>query len=292
MPHTARHIYIATLGGQPQIVTLALDRLLAGDLPIEEAIVVHLAPRSPRYQTALDRLAREFPPYDGTCYTCRYRPHVVHAPTGRVEDLDTDPSVTAVCQTFHDLFHRLKQQDNIIHLCVSGGRRLLGILALSVAPFYFGYADRVWHLYSSDAVQQQTRNGALMHVDTTDDVRLIELSLFPGGRLLPMRQATWPGPTPVSPTTALNDMEQQDRRRCLQVWRKLTLAQQRVLHAFASGYDPQTVAEQLGNSLSTIDTHKTVIYAECRNAWNLPDGQPNHYSWLYRTFHPYLADLV
>ncbi len=292
MPQTARHIYIAMLGGQPQIVTLALDRLLARDLPIEEAIVVHLAPRSPRYQTALERLEREFPPHAGTPYTCRYRPLVVHAPTGRVEDLDTDPSVTAVCQTFHDLFGQLKQQYDIIHLCVSGGRRLLGILALSVAPFYFGYADRVWHLHSPDAVQQQTRDGALMHVDDRDDVRLIELSLFPGGRLLPTRPSAWPGPTLVSPTAALDDLDNQDRRRCLRVWRNLSPAQRRVLRAFAGGYDAQTVAAQLGISLSTVNTHKTVIYDECRIAWDLPDGQPRNYYWLHQTFNPYLTDLV
>ncbi len=292
MPQNARHIYIATLGGQPQVVTLALDRLLADDLPIEEAIVVHLAPRSPRHQTALDRLAREFPPHAGTRYTCRYYPQAVHAPAGRVEDLDTDSSVTAVCQTFYDLFSRVKQQYDIIHLCVSGGRRLLGILALSVAPFYFSYADRVWHLHSSDAVQQQTRDGALMHMDDTDDVRLLELSLFPGGRLLPTHAGAWPGPASVPPTAALDALHNQERQRCLQVWRRLTPRQQEVLHAFASGYDVQEVAERLGNSPSTVDTHKTAIYAECRNAWNLPDGQPNHYSWLYRTFKPYLADLV
>lgn len=292
MSSRPQHICIATLGGQPQVITLALDCLLARGYPIEEIIVVHLAPRSPRHQTALDQLASEFPPYPGTPYKCGYRPLVVRNLASSVDELATDSAVTAVCQTFHTLFNQVKQQHHIIHLCVSGGRRLLGILALSVAPFYFSYDDRVWHLYSSDTIQQHTRDGALMHLATPTDVHMLELALFPGGRLLPTRPLAQTNPSMVSPAEPLHDLDSQERQRCQRVWRALSPAQRRVLRAFAEGQSPQQVADHLHNSPKTVDTHKTSIYAECRVVWGLPDGKPDHYSWLHRVFQPYLADLV
>jgi CRISPR-associated protein Csx14 len=47
------------------------------------------------------------------------------------------------------------------------------------------------------------------------------------------------------------------------------------------------VAVQLGVELSTIDSHKTVILAECRNAWNLPDEVWLDYRFVREKFENY-----
>src|SRR5438270_13808100 len=54
-----RHTLVATLGGQPQIVTFTLDLLLRRGIPIYEVIVVHPA-SSPYSQQSLERLNAEF----------------------------------------------------------------------------------------------------------------------------------------------------------------------------------------------------------------------------------------
>jgi CRISPR-associated protein Csx14 len=54
-----KHTLVATLGGQPQIVTFTLDLLLKRGIPISEVVVVHPA-ASPRIQQSLERLNAEF----------------------------------------------------------------------------------------------------------------------------------------------------------------------------------------------------------------------------------------
>ena len=53
------HTLVATLGGQPQIVTFTLDLLLK-NFPISEVIVIHPEPSSERLQHSLSCLYEEF----------------------------------------------------------------------------------------------------------------------------------------------------------------------------------------------------------------------------------------
>ena len=50
---------VATLGGQPQVVTFALDALLARGYTVAEVQVVYLEARTRRLQTAVARLKHE-----------------------------------------------------------------------------------------------------------------------------------------------------------------------------------------------------------------------------------------
>ncbi len=64
---------LATLGGQPQVVTFALDGLRARGETISEVYVLHLAPDNERIRHALQVLSREF---QDDCYQgapCRLR---------------------------------------------------------------------------------------------------------------------------------------------------------------------------------------------------------------------------
>ena len=65
---------VATLGGQPQVVTFALDALRArGEVDLGEVYVVHLSPENERVRHALLLLGREFSEdrYQGGA--CRFR---------------------------------------------------------------------------------------------------------------------------------------------------------------------------------------------------------------------------
>ena len=54
------HTLLATLGGQPQVVTFTLDLLLQRGFPISEVILVHPEASHPRLQHSLDCLNAEF----------------------------------------------------------------------------------------------------------------------------------------------------------------------------------------------------------------------------------------
>src|SRR5689334_22564475 len=108
MSQAPSNVCIATLGGQPQVVTLALDTLFAQGICISEVIVVHLSTQNPRYQAALTRLAQEFA---GECYAgrpCRYRLQPVQLGSQIVDDLAGEFATDAALNTFHTLIQRLK----------------------------------------------------------------------------------------------------------------------------------------------------------------------------------------
>jgi CRISPR-associated protein Csx14 len=285
------HICVATLGGQPQVVTLALDQLLEQGYPIDEVFVIHLAPRNPRYRAALDQLAGEFA---GGCYAgrpCRYQPRPVRLGAQLIDDLHGDTETDAAIAMFNRLIQELKREDATIHLCLSGGRRLLGMLALSAALLYFEQSDRIWHLYSSDAVRRQTAGGALMHLPQHPEVRLVRVQLPPWGQYFPaLRGAPDAGADAVR-AAQIHAADDAERTRCHAVYARLTARQREVLRLLASDLTPQRVAERLHIAMATVHTHKTTIFQECTNAWALPGGTRLSADWLRRKFAPFLEEL-
>lgn len=62
-----------------------------------------------------------------------------------------------------------------------------------------------------------------------------------------------------------------------------------MLRAFARGLTPQEVANELGITLAAVDAHKTPIFQECRNEWNLLPDFRLDYRWLRDKFAPFFA---
>src|SRR5688500_18885309 len=55
-----RAILIATLGSEPQVVTLAVELLLAQATPVAQVVVLHTRPTLPPLDVALPRLVSAF----------------------------------------------------------------------------------------------------------------------------------------------------------------------------------------------------------------------------------------
>jgi CRISPR-associated protein Csx14 len=167
--------------------------------------------------------------------------------------------VNAAWQTFYQLLYELKAEHQPLHLSLSGGRRMLALLAASVAMLHFYPTDHVWHLYTPPEITERARDGAMMHVSAEAGVHLIEVPLMPWG-------AYFPGVRPLLdlspqaqrslPTGWLDDAE---RARCEQVWRALTPGQQAVLRLLAQHLTRKQVAERLVIEVSTVDSHRKAI---------------------------------
>lgn len=270
-------ICIASLGGQPQVVTLALDALLARGEQIGELIVIHLSERNERYRSALAALAREFAGDRYAGRPCRYRPLAITLGGALIEDLNSEPAAGAALNTLVQLIQRLKRQERAIHLCVSGGRRLLGMLAMSAIQIHGDHTDHVWHLYSSDAVRERTAGGAELHLPANPEVRLVRVPVMPFGQHIPwLRTLEGAQPAPAD-----------EQARCREVVGLLTPSQHDVLRAFARGCNPQQAATELNVSISTIHAHKTRIFELCHDAWELTDADKLSYHWLRDHFRGY-----
>lgn len=264
-------IAIFTLGGQPQIVTLALDRLRQHDPGLRRVLIITPDPaQTPRYAAALACL-RTIWPADYPQIALHI--HTLTADGQPLAELDSAEATDAAYDDLHALFAATKATGARIHLCPTGGRRLLGMLALSAAQTSFGRADRVWHLISSDAARQTSDRGAVLHLDDAG-VQLVRITHPPLGQIL-------------SGVTRADPGEVEARLRQRAAWARLSPRQRATLRAVVASDRPdvqQHVAEQLHITIKTVGDHLSVIYAECRIAWSLPADARLQVGWLRERF--------
>jgi CRISPR-associated Csx14 family protein len=282
------HTLLATLGGQPQVVTFTLDLLLQRGFSISEVIVVHPEASYPRLQHSLDCLNAEFvgDRYQVSGQTIHLRSHVLHLDDEPLDDIVDEVSADGALNTIHHLIRSLKRQHRCIHLSITGGRRLMSSIATEAALLNFTHSDHIWHIYTPDAIQAQANAGTLMHVSPHDGVHLIERHFVPWG--------TYFSDLPQSISTAQeairfqkSKVDAQEKARCDQVVNQATGRQLDVLRAFAKELNPQEVANHLCLSVKTVDTHKTVLLGLCRNAWNKGPNESLDYHFLQKAFASY-----
>jgi CRISPR-associated protein Csx14 len=285
----SKHILVATLGGQPQIVTFTLDLLLRRGIPIYEVIVVHPA-ASPRLQQSLARLHTEF--VDDT-YTFEGRQRTIHFHRQLLSHYDTiiddivdEPTATGTLNTIGSLIRSLKQEGSIIHFSISGGRRLMAFLSFSAALLYFDTPDELLHLYTPEPVRLEVDRSDAMHLPPDCGQRLIEV---PFARAVQPLLSSMLNRLPSTTIQAREaQMKRDEEQHCAQVLNALTEKQRQVLRALASGLHPSEAAELLDIKPSTLSSHTNIIYRECRNAWAIPNGQKVDYQTvrvLFASFH-------
>jgi CRISPR-associated protein Csx14 len=281
---------VATLGGQPQIVTFTLDLLLQAGYHIDEVIVVHPNPASqPRIQYALSQLHAEFTGdyYQAGQCQIHFHSQVLELDNQPIDDIiDSSSQPHGMLDTIHRLLGDLKRQGHHIHLSVSGGRRMMALLAISVAIPNFGRYDHLWHIYTPNHIKEFANEGQTMHMPKDAGIRLIEVPFIPMGAYI------------YPPTRPFNRAQEEQRlqvetlehTRCAQVVERATQAQLKVLRAYARGLSPRQVADELQISLPTVNSHSTFLYSLCRETWNIPKNTGLNYMFLQTKFANYFQD--
>ncbi len=285
MQSSTRHVLLATLGGQPQIVTLALDWLLEHSIPICEVFVIHPA-SYPRLQQSVERLAKEFADQRYTFHgqerdiILHYR--VLQHYGNPIHDIVDEQTADGILFDIDELLRSLKLQQATIHFCISGGRRMMAFFAFSAALLNFTHHDRLWHLYTPDALQEQTKHGAIMHLPQDSGVHLFEVPFQRTSQSLLARQL-------VQQTRHDDDRaKSQERERCEQVYKYATKRQQEVLRLIARGFSLNTVRQELQIEQSTLTTHVGRLLARCREVW--PSEHFRDYRSIHHKFAPYFGD--
>lgn len=288
--HTSsKHILVATLGGQPQIVTFTLDLLLRRGIPIYEVIVVHPA-ASPHLQQSLERLHAEFVDdtytFEGCQRTIHFHRQLLSHYDIIIDDIVDEPTATGTLNTIGALIRSLKQEGSIIHFSISGGRRLMAFLSFSAALLYFDTPDELLHLYTPEPVKLEVDRSGAMHLPPGCGQRLIEV---PFARAVqPLLSSMLNRPPSATIQAREVQMKRDEEQRCTQVLNALTKKQRQVLRALARGLHPSEAADLLDIKSSTLSTHTNAIYWECRSAWGIPDGQKVDYQTvrvLFASFH-------
>ena len=210
------HTLLAPLGGQPQVVTFTLDLLLRRDFPISEVIVIHPHAARQRLQRSLEHLNAEFAGdrylYDGRVIPCHFRPKVLELDHEPIDDISDSSGAKGARETIYRFIQELKRQPRHIHLSVTGGRRLMSLLAISAAQLKFDPFDHIWHIYTPEPIIEQVRDGRQMHISPTPMVKLIEVPFIPLG-------AYFAGIEQIAESTQAvqHHMDLQEHRRCERV---------------------------------------------------------------------------
>ncbi len=275
-------ILIVTLDTQPQIVTLALDALLARGETIRKVIVIYLSTESDQITQALDKVQAEFRNGQYNGQPCRFQHRPIRDGLNRISDIQTEAHIQATWEMLQELVVELKKESHRLHVCVSGGRRILALLFMSVASQHqqFYYFDRLWHIYSSQDFMIRSQDGAIMHAAPEDDVYLIQVPLMPlNTNLLPFQN--------LEPVSTLNmvGMNDAERIHCQNVVDTLTPRELEALESFACGLAPQGVAEEMNISINTVNTYRKKIFELCRIEW--PERKNIRYHHLREWFGPY-----
>jgi CRISPR-associated protein Csx14 len=281
---------IATLGGQPQVVTFALDALLARGEQIREVIVLYLSAEGSRVNRALDQLTAEFVNDRYAGRPCRLRPMPIRDGLTRIPDIQDEDDALAAWEMLRDLIVTLKKERYLLHVCVSGGRRMMALVMISVALVNFSYLDKLWHIFTPPELLEAAREGAIMHAPPNSGVRLIQVPLAPLGPHFATLQEL--GPSALLQTVQSHPdllLAEAEQEQCRTVWTKLSRRQREVLRLIAKGHAPQDVAAKLVLSIKTVDSHKTTILAECRLAWGFPEHHRLDYHFLRQKFGSFLA---
>jgi CRISPR-associated protein Csx14 len=275
---------VATLGVEPQVVTITLDMLLSGGWSIGEAVVIYT--KTPRVQEALSVIEGEFQKGAYPGVQLRTVP-VISADRTVGGDFCTDEELRGLLRTLYLEVRRARQTGGIVHLCISGGRKVMGIMGMVVAQLLFGPDDCVWHL-----VTEGWQPGADRH---------LHLPPGKGVWLVPVPVLRWSEAGVLMQTVAeLNDPAEvmawyekisrtirvKRQREFIERW--LTHAEREVVRLVCQGLDNAAIAAALYKQEQTVANQLRGVYEKLRDFLEYPAGNVDR-SKLIAEFAPYFT---
>ncbi len=228
-------VLIATLGSEPQVVTLALDDLFRQGVEIRHVTVLHTDPAQPRIGEALDTVKAELPRAYGDRLSLKLVPICLHDTP--IADVTTPEEARAVLRAIYVTVSDLKQAGATVHLCAAGGRKAMSMYAMLVAQLLFGAEDHLWLLVSTDTLLKERRLHASEH-----EASLVRVPVLPWEFNLTEKRAFVEG--------------------------QLTRTEVEVLEQAARyGLTDAQIATQRGVAVNTVETHMSRVFDKVRASW-------------------------
>ncbi|HXG41387.1 MAG TPA: CRISPR-associated ring nuclease [Dehalococcoidia bacterium] len=258
---------VATLGTEPQVVTIALDALLARGYPIADVTVVHTQPSA--LGDSLHRLRAEEHHYAQRTPPVRFRYVPVRDGRHYPADIVCEEDAALLLRVLYREVVSLKRARRRVHLCIAGGRKVMAAYSMAVAQLLLDEDDCVWHLLSPPDLlrsrQMHAPDGAVLV-----PVPVLRWSLLPStlSELL-----VWDDP--YRAIQRQRQVREGLRRRLLWgFWRELTAAERRVLAALVRhGGTNEELAQALGRSPKTVANQLQSVYDKYRAWTGLPEGR-------------------
>lgn len=275
-------LMIATLGVEPQVVTIALDALKDNKPNITEVIVLYTD--HPAIKEAMTILKREC--QKGAYPEVTFRFLAIQNSGAPIKDFHSEADLRALLRTLYSEIRKARQKKTPIHLCISGGRKVMAVIAMTVAQLLFGPEDQVWYL-----ITEGWKHGLDCHLHVaTDQVRLIPVPV------LRWQEAG----TLMQTVTELDDPQEmliwyerltrkaEERRQGEFVEHWLTPAERRVTQQVCLGLSNAAVAIRLKKQEQTVANQLRSVYEKLDEWLGYPDYNVDR-NVLIARFAPYFA---
>ncbi|GAB4477040.1 MAG: CRISPR-associated ring nuclease [Anaerolineales bacterium] len=261
---------IATLGTEPQVVTATLDLLLENGEPIRSVAVVHtIASSNPAIHNALTTLeqvsSEQYYP------DIHFAFHAISAPHGKpYEDVKSEPASRAAFTLLYRLVRQAKLDQQKIHLCIAGGRKVTSIFGMAVAQLLFDEWDRLWHLYSSGDFLISKR----LHPQPGDEVHLLPIPVARWSSVSPilLDLAQVDDPFEAYERQRLSHLREEYQRAKVFIERRLTASEREaVAFLVQETLSDEEIAQRLCKSKRTIEQQLRSAYRKAKEHYGVED---------------------
>jgi len=278
----SEQVLIATLGSEPQVVTLALDLLRTKGYPIADVKVVHTMGEA--VQAGLKILAEEF----RRSTTCNYETVAIEDGGWPVSDVASEKQTAALMRTLYRVVLAEKRAGRTVHLSIAGGRKTMAAYGMVVAQLLFDDNDHVWHLHSEN---WRPGNERMMHARPGDAISLLPVPVLRWSSVSPVMTELAVREDPWEAIQAQRHVRQEEDHRLKQefVEHQLRPAERDLVRLACRGLDNTTIARRLHKSEKTVANQFTRIYEKLHEWRGFRNDIAVGRSLLLAEFAPYFA---
>jgi len=259
---------VATIGVEPQVVTLTLDALREQGFPIACVCVLHPNERNPSIANAIQRLRKEQNFYRNLGANLRWLFIPIREGDHYPEDFATERDVALLLRVIYKTVKDLKRRGYRIHLSIAGGRKVMTAMGMVVAQLLLDEHDHVWHLLSEGPLLQSKT----MHAQRSDKVALVPVPVLRWSLLPSTVQEILLWDDPYRAIERQRQLQQRHRWQLLNsFWQKLTPAEREVVRALVQhGGKAEVLAKRLNRSPKTVRNQLQSVYEKYRDHFDLP----------------------
>lgn len=268
MTLSSRRVFIATLGSEPQVVSVGACLLQQAGMPHARVVVIHTSPRLRMIADALRRLQEAFaePPLDGLKLEL-----VEIQRDGRpMTDILEEEEARATFQTIYGVLKAEKAAGREVHFSIAGGRKVMSTYGMAAAQLLFDAGDALYHLFSDDAFLKERR----MLPQAGDRVRLVPVPVLRLGADAMMFQEILTYDNPLDAMRRGHELTRQREYQRAETFARyvLTEAEERVAQiSVTQGLQNAEIAQALNLSRKTVANHLSSIYAKLEEYLGYPD---------------------
>ncbi len=258
-------ILIATVGTEPQVITLVLDALLSRGCDISEVALLYT--QSQLIIRGIEKIHCEL---ESDLYPLiTLKKDLIAGEKNAVDDFRTANDVNSMLKTIYTVIQEYKQKGATIHLSVSGGRKVMGIMAMVVAQMLFREEDRLWYLLTEGWKPGDSQD---MHIIDNNSHLLIEVPVVrweESSLLLGMEEFVSPMDLIHWQEKLINNKKMRRKREFVKYW--LSKAEEEVARLACQGWDNATIARQLHKKERTVVNQLTSIYGKLYEWLEFPE---------------------